>query len=386
MDAQRLQSSFAAVQAHGDRAAQHFYAFLFVAYPELRDLFPVSMAGQRDRLLQALGHVVSHVDQLDQAVPYLEGLGRDHRRFSVVGAHYAQVGQALLATLEHFLGEEWTDDLAAQWSAAYELVSGTMLRAAEHAARSQPAWWTADVLEHERRGPDLAVFTVRPTMPLTYRPGQSVALECPLRPRVWRYLSPANTPRADGTIEFHVRAQPGGELSPALVHQLREGDQVRLGAPLGRRLTVTPGGGRDLLLIAAGTGLAPLRALVEQVEVETAAGVPARSVQLFAGARGVGDLYDLPTLRGLEAAHRWLSVLPVTPEERGGDDVLGAALRTTRLGEREVYVCGPPALVWNAREALAAAGVPAAQIHLEDYDGARYQPSQAPAASAAAIR
>ncbi|MFC7761892.1 FAD-binding oxidoreductase [Catellatospora bangladeshensis] len=74
---------------------------------------------------------------------------------------------------------------------------------------------------------------------------------------MWRLLSPANTPRADGTIEFHVRAQPGGELSPALVHQLREGDQVRLGAPVGRRLTLTPGGGRDLLLIAAGTGLAP---------------------------------------------------------------------------------------------------------------------------------
>ncbi|MEV0461296.1 globin domain-containing protein, partial [Catellatospora methionotrophica] len=263
MDAHRLQRSFAVVTAHGDRAAQHFYAFLFVAYPELRDLFPVSMAGQRDRLLQALGHVVSHVDRLDQAAPYIEGLGRDHRRFSVVAAHYAQVGQALLATLEHFLGEQWTDDLAASWSAAYDRVSGTMLRAAEHAARSQPAWWTAEVLEHERRGPNLAVFTVRPNMPLTYRPGQSVSVECPLRPRVWRFLSPANTPRADGTIEFHVRAQPGGELSPALVHQLREGDQVRLGAPVGRQLTLTPGGGRDLLLIAAGTGLAPLRALVE---------------------------------------------------------------------------------------------------------------------------
>ncbi|MEV4417439.1 globin domain-containing protein [Catellatospora sp. NPDC049609] len=384
MDALRLQRSFAVVQSHGDRAAQHFYAFLFVAYPELRDLFPVSMAGQRERLLQALGHVVSHVDRLDQAMPYLAGLGRDHRKFSVVGAHYAQVGQALLATLEHFLGEQWTDDLAAEWAAAYDKVSGIMLRAAEHAARSQPAWWTADVLEHERRGTDLAVFTVRPTMPLPYRPGQSVSLECALRPRVWRLLSPANTPRADGTIEFHVRAQPGGELSPALVHQLREGDQVRLGAPVGRRLTLTPGGGRDLLLIAAGTGLAPLRALVEQVEVECGAGVPPRAVHLYAGARSVTDLYDLPTLRGLEAAHRWLTVVPVTPEEHGGDDVLGAALRTGRLAEREVYVCGPPALSGRAREALAAVGVPDDRIHIEEYDGGRYLPSPTPAAFDAA--
>ncbi|MFC7761891.1 hypothetical protein ACFQY4_30445 [Catellatospora bangladeshensis] len=94
----------------------------------------------------------------------------------------------------------------------------------------------------------------------------------------------------------------------------------------------------------------------------------------------MSDLYDLPTLRGLEAAHRWLTVVPVTPEDHGGDDVLGAALRTARLAEREVYVCGPPALTGYAHGALAAAGVPASRIHIEEYDGGRYLPSPTPAA------
>ena len=66
------------------------------------------MANQRDKLVGALGRVVSNVDDLDSVVPVLQQLGRDHRRFAVVRDHYPAVGQALLATLEHFSGTDWT--------------------------------------------------------------------------------------------------------------------------------------------------------------------------------------------------------------------------------------------------------------------------------------
>ena len=56
----------------------------------------------------ALGQVVSGVDDLDSVVPVLQQLGRDHRKFAVVRDHYPAVGQALLATLEHFSGSDWT--------------------------------------------------------------------------------------------------------------------------------------------------------------------------------------------------------------------------------------------------------------------------------------
>ena len=75
-------------------------------------MFPIQMSGQRDKLVAALGAVVSNVDELDSVVPLLEQLGRDHRRFSVVTEHYSAVGASLLATLKHFLGRSWTPDLA----------------------------------------------------------------------------------------------------------------------------------------------------------------------------------------------------------------------------------------------------------------------------------
>ena len=78
---------------------------------------------------------------------------------------------------------------------------------------SDPPYWHAEVLTHERRGRDIAVFTCRPLMPFAFRAGQYVSLECQYQPRLWRTYSVANAPRADGTLEFHVRAVGAGWVS-----------------------------------------------------------------------------------------------------------------------------------------------------------------------------
>src|SRR3712207_6812286 len=111
-----MRASFAKAEAHGDQAPLWFYSHLFLAHPETRDLFPVSMAHQRDRLFAALGEVVARVDDLDSLVPILRQLGQDHRKFGTVAAHYPAVGASLLATLEHF-DPRWNDALAEDWTA-----------------------------------------------------------------------------------------------------------------------------------------------------------------------------------------------------------------------------------------------------------------------------
>src|SRR5262249_44160176 len=158
------------------------------------------MTAQRDRLLVALGHIVSHVDKRPELLPYLEQLGRDHRRFGVTELHYPIVGRALLATLERAMGHGWTQRLAAEWAAAYQLVAGVMMAAAAKAATTSPPWWEATIVDVQRRCAQITVLTVTLAMPYPYLPGQSVAVEFPRRPRLWRYLSPANAPRADQSI------------------------------------------------------------------------------------------------------------------------------------------------------------------------------------------
>ena len=130
LDVARLRESFARVAMHGDELPLFFYSDLFIKHPEVRDLFPVSMAAQRGHLVDALVKIVSQVDSVDDLTAFLQGLGRDHRKFGAVAEHYDAVGASLLATLEHFSGPAWTPELAADWKAAYELIGSVMTAAA----------------------------------------------------------------------------------------------------------------------------------------------------------------------------------------------------------------------------------------------------------------
>jgi NAD(P)H-flavin reductase/hemoglobin-like flavoprotein len=353
-----LRASFALIQAQSeaqeDAMARDFYATLFTFSPTTRELFPVSMDAQRSRLLRAIIHVVRLVDRRADLEPFLAQLGRDHRKFGVLLEHYDAVGHALLAAVRRQLGDAWTADVAQAWTETYELMSEVMQRAA--AAEPGPASWTAEVVAHERIGRDLALVTVLPDAPVPYRAGQYVSVETPRRPRLWRYFSPAHAPRDDTTITFHVRAVDGGWVSPAVVAHTQVGEVWRIGAPMGR-LHVDPAAGQDVLLVAGGTGAAPITALVEQL---TGLERPPRT-QVFVGARTEDDLYALPGLRRLSNAHPWLSVVPVA-EHRG--DAAGVEAGTladvvTRYGAwpgHDVVVCGSPAMTRNTVAEMLVAG------------------------------
>lgn len=374
MDAARLKRSWSLVAAHGDQVPLYFYSTLFLAYPETRQMFPTNMAGQRDRLVSALGHIVSHVDQVDRLVGFLQELGADHRKFAVRPEHYPAVGEALVATLRHFLGEEWTEELAADWTAAYGLVSQVMIEAAQSAESVSPPWWVAEILGHERRTFDVAVLTLRPQYLLPFTPGQSIGVSHPAA-RTWRYYSPANAPRPDGTLELHVRATPGGVVSSRLVYGCSVGDQVHLASPVGDRLTLWPAGSSDLLLLAAGTGWAPVKALVEQVAAEGGG----RRVDLYLGARSRMEFYDTEAIDKLAASHPWLTVTYVVGADplRPGEfvHVADRALADGDWRSRHVYVCGSDEMVSHSLAALTQAGFHADQVHHEGFGKHWYGPA-----------
>ncbi|MFY1661985.1 globin domain-containing protein [Micromonospora sp. WMMD1274] len=374
MDVARLKQSWSLVAAHGDQVPLYFYSTLFLAHPETRQMFPTNMAGQRDRLVAALGHVVSHVDQVDRLVGFLRDLGADHRKFAVRAEHYPAVGEALLATLRHFCGEAWTEELAADWAAAYGLVAQVMIEGAQAAEAQSPPWWVAEVLTHEQRTFDVAVLTVRPQYLLPFAPGQSIGVSHPAV-RSWRYYSPANAPRPDGTVELHVRAAPGGVVSSRLVYGCAAGDQIHLASPVGDRLTLWQAGSSDLLLLAGGTGWAPVKALVEQVAAEGSG----RRVDLYVGARSRTEFYDSEAIDKLAATHPWLRVSYVAGADpaRPGESVriVDRVLADGDWRSRHVYVCGSDEMVGQSVAALTGAGYQPGQVHHEGYGKHWYGPA-----------
>jgi NAD(P)H-flavin reductase len=202
-----------------------------------------------------------------------------------------------------------------------------------------------------------------------YRAGQYVSVEIPQRPRLWRYLSPATSPRVDGTLEFHVRAVSGGWVSRAIVAHSRVGDTWRIGPPMGR-IRLPRGRDRNALMVAGGTGAAPIRALLEDL---AARGSEQPHTQVFVGGRTWDDLYDFTALRRLSYTSPWLDVIPVV--ERDDSGASGAERGTLAdvvsgygaWADHEVVVCGSPAMIRATVSRMLVAGTPLDRIMYDPF-------------------
>jgi hemoglobin-like flavoprotein len=129
-----VRESFALVQPIAPQAAALFYSHLFDADPSLRALFRGDMAHQGERLMTMIGSAVGLLEKPDLLMPVLRSLGARHGNYGVADAHYATVGGALLLTLEQGLGDAFTPEVRAAWTAMYGIVSRTMIE-----ATSEPA-------------------------------------------------------------------------------------------------------------------------------------------------------------------------------------------------------------------------------------------------------
>jgi len=123
---QLVQSTFATVHLMADAVAEMFYDCLFAIDPSTRELFKGDLKKQRAMLVQAIGLVVNGLDRPETITLVVQGLGRRHVDYGVTPDHYHSVGEALLWTLEQWLGEGFTPEVKATWTEAYGLLAGMM--------------------------------------------------------------------------------------------------------------------------------------------------------------------------------------------------------------------------------------------------------------------
>lgn len=207
---------------------------------------------------------------------------------------------------------------------------------------------------------DIRVLRLRPDgPPLAFSAGQYATLTVPGAPP--RDYSMANPPGA-AEIELHVRRVPGGATSEAIHGRLRPGDRVRLKGPRGAAHLRTGHTG-PILAVAGGSGLAPIRSIVE-----TALALRLRQpIHVYFGARSERDLYLTDRFQALADRHanlRFEAVLSEPTEATGtrAGLVVDAALADLPdLDGWTCYAAGPPAMV----EALAE-GAPLNGLRRED--------------------
>ena len=360
----------------GDDVIQRFYATWFARDPSVLDLFPPDLNHQRHAFTQAMRWLFGEfvAQRSAEPVAFLAQLGRDHRKYGVTDSQYRTLCQSMFLALREQLGDRFSAAVDEASTEALTLIAGAMSGAA--AADPQPAWWDGTVVEFGQMSPDIAVVRLQLDTPMPYLAGQYVSVQVPQCPRRWRYLSPSMPSDAQGRIEFHVRAVPGGAVSPTVVAETAPGDRWRLSSPHGSLHIDREGG--DVLMVAGSTGLAPLRALLMDL---MQFGENPR-VHLFFGGRYPCELYDLPTLWEIAGCSPWLSVTPVAEHPtnprwaaRYPDPEPPRGLHVRQIGrlpevvagyggwgDRQILICGRPEMVVATRTALISRGALAEQI------------------------
>jgi NAD(P)H-flavin reductase len=223
----------------------------------------------------------------------------------------------------------------------------------------------AEVLEAWDETP--AMRGVRIRMPAALaaahrRPGQMVKIRTP---RGEAYFALASAPEPEGRADLLLKR--GRSVVDAAVAAATAGGLLHVSAPFGKGFPVEEARGRDVLLFAAGSGIAPIRALVQHL---TAHRDESGRITLFYGQRRHADFAYLGEhlaweRRGVRVVlcpsredHAWRGV-------RGRVQEVAASLAFGGAppGDAVAFVCGMRGMVEGVRRTLALAGVPPARVH-----------------------
>jgi ferredoxin-NADP reductase len=180
------------------------------------------------------------------------------------------------------------------------------------------------------------------------------------------------SPPEDGRVILTVERLEDGEVSPYLVGEVRAGDKIELRGPIGGYFVWKTGDDRPLLLVAGGSGIVPLMAMIRH---HSAAGSTAY-VRLLYSSRSLDDLIYRDELTNLAAGGMRLQVFHTLTRtqppdwegySRRVDGEMMAEVAWPRKDSPAVFVCGPTAFVETAAELLLESGYDATWIKTERF-------------------
>jgi CDP-4-dehydro-6-deoxyglucose reductase len=280
------------------------------------------------------------------------------------GVHQAKA----LSAEEEAAGLTLTCCSAAQTDVVIE--ARTVPGAGEFPVRKMPV----RVMAIARPAPDVAVLTMQlpANDPLRYHAGQYV--EFILRDNARRSYSMANAPHTQTNkpfIELHIRHMPGGKFTDHVFGAMKEKEILRIEGPFGS-FFLREDSDKPIVLLASGTGFAPVKAIIEQLEHKGLV----RPAVLYWGCRSKADLYLHDW--ALQAAARLpkLRYVPVLSEPKPEDGWTGRTGLVHQavmadlpdLSGHQVYACGAPVMVDSAqRDFVERCGLPADEFYADSF-------------------
>lgn len=206
-----------------------------------------------------------------------------------------------------------------------------------------------------QRAEDVVEVCVTLPQPVAYLPGQYFSVQFRGFPaRCYSPTVPLDWPSDARPLRFHVRQVDGGRISSALGSRIVEGRRVKLNGPFGSAYLRRDHGGR-MVLVASGTGFAPIWAIAEAAIRER----PKRELVLIVGARTLDSLYMIPALCRL-ALFPGVTIVPVVSERQSMSRAVHVGRPTDYMPALSpsdvVYAAGAPAMVEAVARMAKAAG------------------------------
>jgi len=214
---------------------------------------------------------------------------------------------------------------------------------------------------------------IHPDDGIFFKPGQFIQFEIPKYKRShgpeYRAFSIASSPRENKKIELYIGLVEKGMVSTYIHHYLKQGDEITIRGPFGD--FYYRDANRDILMIATGTGLAPIMSLLRYMRTEKIQ----RKATLFFGTRTQEDLYLMDELRGLEKELPAFKYIPTLTREAEGSSWQGERGRVTVLLEKyfieiaecEVYICGNTNMVESCLDIFKEKNIPEGRIYFDKF-------------------
>lgn len=245
------------------------------------------------------------------------------------------------------------------WALLYTLVFGQVLQHRLLTPLRAAGRHRMRVVKVVDEAPDVVSLVVegRHLDELDAQPGQFFRWRF-LTPDTWRSAHPfsLSAPPTDNVLRLTVKSL--GDGSHVLQH-VDPGTWIVAEGPYGT-MTAERRTRRDVLLIAGGVGITPLRALFETIEL-----APGQDLLLLYRVRTQADIVfhdewiELTRRPGARVEFLLGDVGPLSPQR--------LTHFAPNLRERDVYLCGPPGMAKAVRRSLLRAGLPPSQLHEERF-------------------
>jgi nitric oxide dioxygenase len=381
-----IDASVAVLREHGVAITTRFYRSMFIAHPELNNLFNMgnqASGAQQQSLAAAVFAYAANIDNAAALAPVIKRIVHKHVSIGIKPEHYPIVGKYLLAAIADTLGQAATPALLSAWEEAYTELANLFIAAEVelygHAGIVAGEFHPMRVVGIDVQSLNVLSYTLQAadekTIP-AFQPGQyvSVAVNFPDGSRQIRQYSLSDASGRD-TLRISVKREdavsdkPEGQVSNWLHQHVRLGGLLQVSHPFGE-FTPDSESMVPIVLISAGIGITPMVAVLNRIaqicpEREVVFAHAAASEAHHAHRADIGaaqtrmphlqliNFYETAGASGLKDNSTQLGLMQVDQLPKWQRDVA------------QVYLCGPVGFMKVQWRDLLAAGVPAANLHRE---------------------